>query len=313
MKKAHQWWRSPSIGPSVWAAADLFKDESWVRQVAPAELDQLRDVMAEVLARRRRAEQKPPDAFSLPGWASTIEAVHSQVHAGRGLFLLRGLNVEECDREMLEVLYFGLACRLGSVLTQNSDGDFIRRVTDAGEQLADKYQARSHRGRGEMLPHSDSADIVGLFCVRPAKCGGGTRVCSSAAVFNEIVERHPEHLDALRNGFYFDLTGKSAAGVSERRLPVFAYERGRVVCQFNKSRIEAGMSIAGVGLTHTETAALEYVNQLAVRPDLALHFELRSGDILFLNNNYVLHARDAYEDWPEPDRKRLLLRIWLKR
>ena len=37
------------------------------------------------------------------------------------------------------------------------------------------------------------------------------------------------------------------------------------------------------------------------------------GDIQFLHNHTILHARSAYEDWPEVERKRHLLRLWLAR
>jgi hypothetical protein len=38
---------------------------------------------------------------------------------------------------------------------------------------------------------------------------------------------------------------------------------------------------------------------------------LMPGDIQFLHNHTILHARSAYEDWPEAERKRHLLRLWL--
>ena len=36
-----------------------------------------------------------------------------------------------------------------------------------------------------------------------------------------------------------------------------------------------------------------------------------SGDIQWLKNSVTLHARTEYEDFPEPARKRHLLRLWL--
>jgi hypothetical protein len=39
--------------------------------------------------------------------------------------------------------------------------------------------------------------------------------------------------------------------------------------------------------------------------------ELRPGDIQWLKNSVILHARTEYEDFPEPERKRHLLRLWL--
>lgn len=44
---------------------------------------------------------------------------------------------------------------------------------------------------------------------------------------------------------------------------------------------------------------------------LALHMILDIGDIQFLSNNHVLHARTAYKDFPPPAPRRHLMRLWL--
>jgi hypothetical protein len=44
-----------------------------------------------------------------------------------------------------------------------------------------------------------------------------------------------------------------------------------------------------------------------------LRFETRlePGEASFLNNYTVMHARSEFEDWEEPEKKRLMLRLWL--
>lgn len=44
---------------------------------------------------------------------------------------------------------------------------------------------------------------------------------------------------------------------------------------------------------------------------LSLHMILDIGDIQFLSNNHVLHARTAYKDYPPPAPRRHLMRLWL--
>ena len=39
--------------------------------------------------------------------------------------------------------------------------------------------------------------------------------------------------------------------------------------------------------------------------------KLEPGDIQFVHNHTMLHDRMGFEDWPEPDRRRHLLRLWL--
>ena len=41
--------------------------------------------------------------------------------------------------------------------------------------------------------------------------------------------------------------------------------------------------------------------------------DFRPGDIQLLNNAVILHSREAYDDYDEPERKRHLLRLWLQR
>ena len=53
------------------------------------------------------------------------------------------------------------------------------------------------------------------------------------------------------------------------------------------------------------------IYELAEDPDLYLSMDFAPGDIQLLHNHQILHNRTAYEDWPEPERKRYLLRLWL--
>ena len=64
-------------------------------------------------------------------------------------------------------------------------------------------------------------------------------------------------------------------------------------------------------LTTKDVEALDMLTELAGDPDLRLDMNFMPGDIQFLHNHTILHARSAYEDWPEAQRKRQLLRLWL--
>ena len=50
---------------------------------------------------------------------------------------------------------------------------------------------------------------------------------------------------------------------------------------------------------------------LAGDDELRLDMTFMPGDIQFLHNHTILHARTAYEDWLDAERKRHLLRLWL--
>ena len=64
-------------------------------------------------------------------------------------------------------------------------------------------------------------------------------------------------------------------------------------------------------LTPAQIEALDLVGAVASDPAIRLDMDFRPGDMQFLCNHSILHSRTAYEDFPEPDRRRHLLRLWL--
>ena len=53
------------------------------------------------------------------------------------------------------------------------------------------------------------------------------------------------------------------------------------------------------------------LDALAGDERLRLDMQLAAGDMQFLHNHQTLHARTEYVDYPDPERKRHLLRLWL--
>ena len=58
-------------------------------------------------------------------------------------------------------------------------------------------------------------------------------------------------------------------------------------------------------------AALDAYDALCEDPDMHLDMWLKPGDMQFISNHTIVHARTGFEDWPEPERRRHLLRLWL--
>ena len=64
-------------------------------------------------------------------------------------------------------------------------------------------------------------------------------------------------------------------------------------------------------MTDEDLAALDTFDSLAEDSTLRLDITFQPGDIQFVHNHTILHDRTAFVDWPEPERKRHLLRLWL--
>jgi len=71
-----------------------------------------------------------------------------------------------------------------------------------------------------------------------------------------------------------------------------------------------GLGLPGVPpFTEKQIEALDLFK--ATVRELAFDMEFRQGDIQFLQNQVILHSRRGFEDWPEPERRRHLLRLWV--
>jgi hypothetical protein len=93
---------------------------------------------------------------------------------------------------------------------------------------------------------------------------------------------------------------------------VFNEFAGNVSVLYSRLHIGSSQRFAEAPrLTPDDYAALDMLGELAADPELRLDMTFMPGDIQFLHNHTILHSRSAYEDWPEPGRKRHLLRLWL--
>jgi alpha-ketoglutarate-dependent taurine dioxygenase len=65
-------------------------------------------------------------------------------------------------------------------------------------------------------------------------------------------------------------------------------------------------------LTQADADALDFLESVFHRKELAVTFQMERGDMQFVNNRFVLHSRTAFEDHAEPDRRRHFLRLWMR-
>ena len=306
----------PITDPSAWYGRDYASGTDLAHRLTTAELDDLETALAAVTEAGLAPLEFSRDAFPLPVLGPVLAGMLGELEDGRGFTLLRGLPVEKYDEPALYRLYWGIAVHLGDMISQNAKGDLIGRVEDIGIDIH-APNARGYTTSAALHPHNDSSDIVGLLCVRQAKEGGQNMIASAMKIYNEVLAGHPEYLDLLYRGFHYDVRGEGVTGktneVTRNRVPVFSYHDGRLSCRFNRRAIETAAEKMGEPLTAMECDALAFIAALPVAPEVRLDFPLQPGDLPLLNNHMVLHARSNFTDWPERERKRLLLRLWVNR
>jgi hypothetical protein len=234
---------------------------------------------------------------------------------GIGFVLLRGLPVEGRSRELIRAVYWALGTRIGSPVTQNLQGDLLAEIVDRGYDV-NNLDVKPSQTNAEQRPHTDPADIVGLLCVNAARSGGLSRIASTMAIYNAVLERKPQYLEWLYRGFHHNLRGDASEaapfGCTPKPIPVYRYYNGALSCVFNASTIKEAQRRMGALVPDEEMEAIDYMVELARSDEFRLDMEFAPGDLQILNNYTVMHWRTEFQDWPDPGRKRLLYRLWLK-
>ncbi len=291
--------------PGAWTGAALGGKEALMVDVGADRLAAIDALLTRT--RHLRPQQVTRAEFDHPLVNELMHEVRDLLLHGRGVVILRGVTPQRYSEEDFQRIYWGFGTHLGQAAVQSVDGDRLGYV----ETRDADPRKRGYRSPQELNMHSDSYEIVGLMCVRPAMSGGITGLVSSLALHNEILRTRPELLAPLYDGYYYasEEAQFDERPVSETKVPVFSCTDGRVSCHFEIGQLRNAAQRLGVELPPDFAAAIEHFRTLAVRDDLALKFLLEPGEMLLFHNFITLHSRTAFEDFP--DRKRLLLRLWL--
>lgn len=306
--------RQPVHGASVWTAADMrARAAEWTYCLSAADHDEIESALHHVQQRGLALEAIRRTDFPLPGLGPVLQRLCTDVVAGRGFALLRGVPVQ--DRPIAEsaVIYWGIGSYFGSARSQNAKGHLLGHVYDLGGSSKDDPNVRSYATSERQNFHIDRCDVVALLCLRRAKTGGLSAIASSMAVHNVMLARRPDLLERLYQPFPVDRRGEVPEGkLPFYNAPVFNEHAGSVSVLYSRGHIGWAQRFPEARrLTAEDIAALDMLNALAGDDALRLDMSFMPGDIQLLHNHTILHARTAYEDWPEPERKRHLLRLWL--
>jgi hypothetical protein len=304
--------KRPFDCPGAWTVKDFPSPESFSFHLTPAHAQDIDKALITIRNKGLKLDDIGHADFELPELADDLADIFEELQNGRGFVVLKGLPVDRYTKDELGMVLWGVGTHFGAGVAQNAQGDRLGDITFFNGSDAESRGA--YRGRQELRPHTDFADIAGLMCVRQSKSGGESIIASALSIHNCISRNRPRYLEALYRGYQWSWRPGERFGdlpYTPHRVPVFASVNGVVSCRFIRYRVEAGADAAGAPLTELDRQALDYLEKVCYQPEFCLRFALRPGEMLFLNNYTIMHARTAFEDYEEPERRRHLLRLWL--
>ncbi|KAL1877579.1 hypothetical protein VTK73DRAFT_8568 [Phialemonium thermophilum] len=257
------------------------------------------------------------DNFPLPTLLDRLERAAVHIHQGCGFCIVRGLDPAKYSVEDNLLLFLGLGSYIGDLRgVQDRKGNVITHITDSGQWKVPYSQRHGIHTNADLPFHNDmGADVLALQVRQLAAKGGFSYVASASQVLSELVVSEPDVARSLFEAEWpIQVSGKSTRHVL---APLMQYHDGKLMVSLDPGRLGAHPATAsltaGAGippLTDAQRHALAAFSAAATKHRLQL--DLQPGDLLFINNWTLLHARDTYDDNGEAGMRRHMLRLWLR-
>jgi hypothetical protein len=127
-----------------------------------------------------------------------------------------------------------------------------------------------------------------------------------------MLARCPDRLARLYEPFWFDRQREYHPG----EPPIFAapvFDRTETLrARFSLHQINSGYALRGEPIDEAGAASLAALLEVFDDEALPVDFDLDPGQMQFVDNRALGHSRTAFDDWPEAERRRHLVRLWLR-
>lgn len=299
----------PVVDPAGWDPDELRDVDRWSYWFTENDVAELMDAIAAARQSAVPLAEVGRNTFPLKALAALMEDVRCELADGRGVVRLRGFPIDRLDREGVMLGYLGLGSYLGSIEPQNRRGHLVGHVKNLREQSGGDL--RGYQSSVGSSFHVDSTDYVGLLCLHEAKGGGDSRLASSVTAYNRLLAERPDLIASLMMDFYKTRYGEEEEGETPYyKTPIFAFVDGYFSALGYSKGFDLAQGLPGVP-PFTEKQKEAKPVYLRLVEECSIDMPFRKGDIQFLNNYVIVHARHTFEDWNEIGRRRHLLRLWL--
>ena len=288
--------------------------DGYIFQLTDAHLEELDAALVHAEAACADVLDITRESFPLPTLGPVLEGITRDLVAGRGVALIRGVPVDRYGKARASSIYWGVGMHLGRPWPQNAKGHLLGDVTDQGRAATDPTSRGNEIGGIAFPFHSDGSDLVGLFCLDAGASGGASVVANAVAIHNALVRTAPDLASELYEPLPYDLRGEQAPGTKPwYTMPIFSRCGDRLFVRYIRPYIESTRRHDDAPRpSDAAREAMNRVDAMCADPEFHVSMMMQPGDMQFVNNYHVLHARDAYDDDPASGRIRHLKRLWLE-
>jgi len=300
-------------GPSAWLGKEMaINPDAWLYHLTADDVNELEASAGRFLSLGLDIGEITKETFPLATFSKHMLLLKQKLLSGVGIEVLRGLPIANYSQSFVAAIFCGIGAHVGSARSQNADGHILGHVRDIGADANDP-NSRIYQTCKRQTFHTDSADVVGLLCIREAKEGGRSLLVSAESIYNRMKQERPDLLKRLFDPIATDRRGEIPEGAKPyTEIPVLSWHKGYLTVYYQRQYINSAQRFEGaMRLTHEHIEALDMFDALANDPELCFGMQLEPGDMQFVYNHSQLHDRTGFVDWPEPGQRRHLMRLWL--
>ena len=273
-------------------------------------------ILNELVEKKSLLSDENPADFPL--FTKKIERLKDQILLdGCGFFVIDGSSFKNFATSEKKSLCVITSIILGDLLKQNKKGELIVEIKDLGKSM--KTGARYHHTREGGSYHTDGShiysnppDYIGLGCINPAKNGGESKFMSAYTI-HQALQQKKDLLEILYQRFHHDKRGENNVGEPPTQFePIFQFSNGKLKFRYQRELIDDGHKKTKQSLSKKQINALNFLDEILDNDHNAVTYTLKSGDMMFSNNNWLIHGRTSFEDFEDEGFKRTLFRAWIR-
>ena len=297
---------------AAWQVSELKADQSWNFNLTDLHRKMITRVVRKAYDPKKSLFDYKREEFDFGPGYKVLKAAFLEAYHGRGIALLHGLPREGLSEQEFSVMNWGIGLQFGVARPQGIKTQYLSSVRDIGTD----YRASNGRGyssNAKLDFHADGTDVVLLSCFNKAKIGGQSMITSSVSAYKTLCQEQPDLADIATQDFFFSRQKEEAPGENPfYGQPLFDICDGKLFGKWNRNRVQSAQNIKGVPkLTSMQIKLMDKLDEILRRPKFMYKMYLEPGNLQFLNNHVMLHSRTDYIDYKEPERLRLLQRLWL--
>ena len=307
---------APLRASVAWLRAGL-SDRDGMIELDDESLGELDAVVATLRDNPLATEVLEADAFELEACRRLMAKARAVLDHGVGFVIIDRLPIDAWSKAEATAAHWLLSQLISRPVAQNWAGRLIYDVRDFGRPPGNGV--RPDVTNAEQHFHTDNSynlcppDYVALLCLRPARQGGVSSIVSFYSVFNRLLEAAPHLLDRLFQPYLFDRLGEHAPGDAKLiSHPLVQLVDGQPVFRLSHRHTVNGYRLAGREIDAEGLDALETLEATMREPQFAREFFFEPGQIQIVDNRRIGHRRTGFVDYDDEDRKRHLVRLWLR-